>query len=113
MDFPKVKRLVELDTPTAANGLELLGVRDPSIGYTGPDIRALTPDLGRRAGIAVTARLDTTTVCGLFALELVVTKCFLRMNSMSNILRTIPSPQSPKSYPAYRETVCPDGQQIR
>lgn len=61
MDFAKIRRLIEFDTPTVANGLELLGVRDPSVGYTGPDIRVLTPELGRRVGIAVTARLDTTT----------------------------------------------------
>jgi hypothetical protein len=54
-------RLLEFDTPTVANGLELLGVRDPTVGYTGPDVRALTPELGARAGIAVTARMDTTT----------------------------------------------------
>ncbi|MBI3972657.1 MAG: hypothetical protein HY332_15375 [Chloroflexi bacterium] len=61
MDIENVKRLVEFDTPTVANGLELLGVRDPSVGYTGPDVRALMPEMGARAGIAVTARLDTTT----------------------------------------------------
>jgi hypothetical protein len=56
-----IDKLVEFDTPTVANGLELLGLRDPTVGYTGPDVRALMPDLGRRAGIAVTARMDTTT----------------------------------------------------
>ncbi len=61
MDFAKLRSLVEFDTPTVANGLELMGVRDPSVGYTGPDVRALTPELGRRVGIAVTARMDTTS----------------------------------------------------
>jgi 4-hydroxy-4-methyl-2-oxoglutarate aldolase len=56
-----LRQLAALDTPTVANGLELLGVRDPSAGYTGPDVRALMPDMGIRAGIAVTARLDTTS----------------------------------------------------
>jgi regulator of RNase E activity RraA len=61
MDVEKIKNLVEFDTPTVANGLSLLGVRDDSYGYTGPDIRALTPEFGARVGIAVTARMDTTS----------------------------------------------------
>ncbi len=61
MDWSKVKLLAEFDTPTVANGLELLAAQDPTVGYTGPDIRALTPDMGRQIGIAVTSRLDTTT----------------------------------------------------
>jgi hypothetical protein len=56
-----IRRLAEFDTPTVANGLELLAAGDPSAGYTGPDVRALTPELGPRVGIAVTARLDTTS----------------------------------------------------
>src|SRR5205085_1811669 len=56
-----ILRLAEFDTPTIANGLELLGHRDPTVGYTGPDIHALMPELGVRVGIAVTARMDTTT----------------------------------------------------
>ncbi len=39
----------------------MLDVNDPSAGYTGPDIRALMPELGARVGIAVTARMDTTS----------------------------------------------------
>ena len=58
MDVEKIKNLVEFDTPTVANGLGLLGVRDDSYGYTGPDIRALTPEFGARVGIAVTARMN-------------------------------------------------------
>ena len=61
MNWDKVLKLQEFDTPTIANGLELLGVRDPSAGYTGPDVRALMPQLGHRIGIAVTARMDTTS----------------------------------------------------
>jgi 4-hydroxy-4-methyl-2-oxoglutarate aldolase len=61
MNVDNVRKLVEFDTPTVANGLELLGVRDPTVGYTGPDIRALMPELGPRVGVAVTARMDTTT----------------------------------------------------
>ena len=61
MNIEKIRKLVEFDTPTVANGLEMLEVRDPSVGYTGPDIRALMPDFGPKVGIAVTARLDTTS----------------------------------------------------
>lgn len=61
MDWKKIRGLVEFDTPTVANGLERLEYMDPCVGYTGPDVRALMPDMGRRVGIAVTARLDTTT----------------------------------------------------
>ena len=48
MNFEKIKRLVEFDSPTVANGLELLEVQDPTVGYTGPDVRALMPELGPR-----------------------------------------------------------------
>lgn len=61
MNWEKIKRLVEFDTPTVANGLERLGLLDPTVGYTGPDVRALMPEMGARVGIAVTARMDTTT----------------------------------------------------
>jgi hypothetical protein len=61
MDLETIKKLVEFDTPTVANGLALIGGRDLTVGYTGPDIRALMPELGPRVGIAVTARMDTTT----------------------------------------------------
>ena len=53
--------LLDFDTPTVGNGVERLGIRDPSAGYTGPDIRALMPELGPRVGVAVTARMDTTS----------------------------------------------------
>jgi 4-hydroxy-4-methyl-2-oxoglutarate aldolase len=61
MNWDSILKLAEFDTPTVANGLELLGVRDPSTGYAGPDVRAMMPQLGRRVGIAVTARMDTTS----------------------------------------------------
>jgi regulator of RNase E activity RraA len=61
MDAEKIRKLIEFDTPTVANGLELLGTRDPSEGYTGPDVRALMPEMGARVGVAVTARMDTTS----------------------------------------------------
>ncbi|MCC6626822.1 MAG: RraA family protein [Chloroflexi bacterium] len=61
MNWSNVTRLVEFDSPTVANGLELLGLQDPTVGYAGPDVRALMPEMGVRVGIAVTARMDTTT----------------------------------------------------
>ena len=61
MNIEAIQKLIEFDTPTVSNGLERLGVRDPSAGYTGPDVRALMPDFGARVGVAVTARMDTTT----------------------------------------------------
>jgi hypothetical protein len=54
-------KLLDYDSPTVANGLEMLDVQDPSNGYTGPDVRALMPDFGVRLGVAVTSRMDTTT----------------------------------------------------
>lgn len=44
-----------------ANGVGMLQIRDPCVGYTGADIRALMPELGTRVGIAVTARMDAMT----------------------------------------------------
>jgi regulator of RNase E activity RraA len=61
MNWDKILGLLAFDTPTIANGLEMLGVRDPSAGYTGPDVRGFMPQLGRRIGVAVTARMDTTS----------------------------------------------------
>ena len=61
MNIEKIKKLIEFDTPTVANGLEMLEVGDPSAGYTGPDVRALMPELGPKVGVAVTARMDTTS----------------------------------------------------
>ena len=61
MNLEKILKLLEFDTPTVANGLEKLEVQDPTVGYTGPDVRALMPDMGPRIGVAVTARMDTTT----------------------------------------------------
>src|SRR5439155_18303716 len=61
MNIANILKLRDFDTPTVANGVELLRMRDPSGGYTGPDVRALMPDLGVRVGMAVTARMDTTS----------------------------------------------------
>ncbi len=61
MTLDNIQKLLDFDTPTVSNGVGLLSVRDPSIGYTGPDVRALMPEMGVRAGVAVTARMDTTS----------------------------------------------------
>ncbi len=61
MNIDNIQKLLEFDTPTVANGVGLLGVRDPATGYTGPDVRALMPEMGVRVGVAVTARMDTTS----------------------------------------------------
>ncbi len=61
MDLDKIRNLVEFDTPTVGNGIALLNFRDPTVGYTGPDVRCLMPDMGVKVGIAVTCRMDTTT----------------------------------------------------
>ncbi|MCL4535015.1 MAG: hypothetical protein M1370_07655 [Bacteroidetes bacterium] len=61
MDLDKIRNLVEFDTPTVSNGIGLLNFRDPTVGYTGPDVRCLMPDMGVRVGVAVTCRMDTTT----------------------------------------------------
>ncbi len=61
MNIENIKKLIEFDTPTVANGVELMGIRDPATGYTGPDVRALMPEMGVRVGVAVTARMDTTS----------------------------------------------------
>ncbi|HHW09775.1 MAG TPA: RraA family protein [Firmicutes bacterium] len=56
-----LEELSRYDTPTVANAAALLQRRDPSLGFAGPDVRALTPEFGIRVGVAVTARLDTTS----------------------------------------------------
>src|ERR1051325_1351034 len=61
MNIENIRKLLEFDTPTVSNGFDVLRVRDPSNGYTGPDVRALMPDFGPRVGIAVTSRMDTTS----------------------------------------------------
>jgi 4-hydroxy-4-methyl-2-oxoglutarate aldolase len=56
-----IEQLRNYDTPTVANAAALLQRRDPSLGFTGPDIKALTPEFGIKVGVAVTVRLDATS----------------------------------------------------
>ncbi|MBV7335814.1 RraA family protein [Chloroflexi bacterium TSY] len=61
MNIEQLLQLKEFSTTTIATAISMLNLRDPAAGFTGPDTRALMPDLGPQIGVAVTARLDTTT----------------------------------------------------
>lgn len=54
-----VPYLSEIDSPTLANAVELLGVRPNHEGFTPSNIRCLFPELGRLCGYAVTAHVET------------------------------------------------------
>ena len=56
----QLEALRRIDTPTICNAVEKLGLRPPTDGYTGTDIRCLLPHLGVMVGYAVTARLATS-----------------------------------------------------
>ncbi|MBI3683137.1 MAG: RraA family protein [Acidobacteria bacterium] len=53
--------LKTVDTPTLCNAIELLGVRKHHEGFTPLDIRCFFPELGRMAGYAVTAQVESYT----------------------------------------------------
>lgn len=53
--------LKTVDTPTLSNAIELLNVRRRSDGFAPLTIRCLFPELGRMAGYAVTAQVETVT----------------------------------------------------
>lgn len=61
MNIEQLRKLKEFSTTTVATAIDMLKLRDPAAGFTGPDTRALMPDFGPQVGVAVTARLDTTT----------------------------------------------------
>ncbi len=50
-----IEKLRAFDTPTICNAIEELGVRDPTDGYMGYDVRCMFPEMGRMVGYAVTA----------------------------------------------------------
>lgn len=54
-----IEALRAIDTPTLANGVELLGIRSNEAGFTPAEIRCLFPELGRLCGYAVTAHVET------------------------------------------------------
>ncbi len=53
--------LKTVDTPTLSNAIELLNVRRRSDGFAPLTIGCLFPELGRMAGYAVTAQVETVT----------------------------------------------------
>lgn len=54
-----VQKLAQIDTPTLANAVEQLGVRNRIQGFTDLSLRCLTPQLGCMCGFAVTAQAVT------------------------------------------------------
>ncbi len=55
-----VEALRRIDTPTVCNAIEQLGLRPPSEGHMGSEIRCLLPGLGVMVGLAVTAQFAST-----------------------------------------------------
>jgi 4-hydroxy-4-methyl-2-oxoglutarate aldolase len=53
--------LARISAPALANAIETFGVRPNNIGFTGPEIRALFPDLGPMVGYACTLRVAADT----------------------------------------------------
>jgi len=56
-----IEYLNTVDTPTLSNAIELLNIRRRSDGFAPLTIRCLFPELGRMAGYAVTAQVETVT----------------------------------------------------
>jgi 4-hydroxy-4-methyl-2-oxoglutarate aldolase len=56
----QVEALRRIDTPTVCNAVEKLGIRPPTEGYTGHEVRCLLPQLGVMVGYAVTVRFGTS-----------------------------------------------------
>ncbi len=59
-----IEFLKSVDTPTLSNAIELLEVRPRSAGFAPLTVRCLFPELGRMAGYAVTAEVETVTQTG-------------------------------------------------
>lgn len=59
-----VEYVKTVDTPTLSNAIELLNVRPRTAGFAPLAIRCLFPELGRMAGFAVTAQVETVTQTG-------------------------------------------------
>ena len=56
-----IEYLKTVDSPTLSNAIELLNMRPRQEGFTPLSIRCLFPELGRLAGYAVTAHVETMT----------------------------------------------------
>jgi 4-hydroxy-4-methyl-2-oxoglutarate aldolase len=61
MSVEQIAALRAIDTPTVCNAIERFGVRGRVEGFTGMDIRCLTPELGTMVGYAITVTVDSTT----------------------------------------------------
>lgn len=57
----RIGYLMGVDTPTLSNAIELLEVRPRSAGFAPLGLRCMFPELGRMAGYAVTAQVETVT----------------------------------------------------
>lgn len=56
-----IEYLLQVDTPTLSNAIELLNVRPRNAGFAPLTLRCLFPELRRMAGYAVTAQVETVT----------------------------------------------------
>jgi len=56
-----IRQLATIDTPTISNAIEEFGLRCPTTGFMGPEVKSLFPELGVMMGYAVTATAHTTT----------------------------------------------------
>lgn len=56
-----IEYLKTVDTPTLANAIELLELRGRHEGFLPLDFRCIFPEMGRMAGYAVTAQVETMT----------------------------------------------------
>jgi regulator of RNase E activity RraA len=54
-------RLRNFDSPTISNAIELLAVRDRTVGYSSRELRCQFPELKPMVGYAVTCTADSTT----------------------------------------------------
>jgi 4-hydroxy-4-methyl-2-oxoglutarate aldolase len=52
-----LEALARISAPALANAIETFGLRPNNIGFTGPEIRPLFPDLGPMVGFACTLRI--------------------------------------------------------
>lgn len=64
-----IEYLKTVDSPTLANGIELLKVRARREGFTSIQIRQIFPEMGRMCGYAVTAHVETVTESEPFDLQ--------------------------------------------
>lgn len=56
-----IQKLYRFDSPTIANAIQRLGVRDPAEGYTSLELRCIYPEYKPMVGYAVTCMEDTAS----------------------------------------------------